>query len=669
MLQNRPPAAFLYIVCFISLFLADSNTVLAQFSSTPPGSPVTLSNAPQRDTTSKTNTNSWHDEVANTTFRTQYSLKDYYPDTTLHTFARRPFSQPWNRDLGNSGSPSRSLMFTPTSIAGPSLGYHTFDVYRFRLDSLYFYNTTKPYSEFTYQLGSKLEQMTRIAVADNIKPNWNVAAQYRKTYSPGYYKIQRVNDDNASLSTHYQSKKQNYELFGSIVYNKEQQDENGGMVSDSFLTRSDYSNRATIPVAFQNDAYSATRSSVTTKFRDWGFLLNHAYTFGRTDTLYNQDSSQYYLKLKPRFSIGHRMQLTSEKYEYKDLRPDSARYTSLFTDQYIAPNDSVFMEQKWMKFENALTLNGFAGKESNPLIFSLGAGNRIDNFETNYAVGTSSLSIISNYLTGSIKKEALQPGQWQYEANTQFFVTGDAAGNFNLAANVGKNLGGNWGNITIGFQQQLANAPYNYTIHQTKFDTLLTSFDKESITQLYASLSSPKFRFSAGVRNYIIGNYIYLNEAQRPTQYASPFNLTEIWVRKVFRWNILVLDNELVYQQVTGSAPVHVPALLGRHQFGVEGTLFKNALRAATGIMVEYHTRYDADGYSPFFNRFYYQSSYSVSNIPAISLYFNFKVKRFRAYVMGDQLNQIFSRNIIIAPGYAAQNAMIRFGFTWTLIN
>ena len=51
------------------------------------------------------------------------------------------------------------------------------------------------------------------------------------------------------------------------------------------------------------------------------------------------------------------------------------------------------------------------------------------------------------------------------------------------------------------------------------------------------------------------------------------------------------------------------------------------------------------------------------------ALFFNFKIKNFRAYIMGDQLQQFFTRNTITAPGYSLQDAMLRFGFNWVMIN
>jgi hypothetical protein len=108
---------------------------------------------------------------------------------------------------------------------------------------------------------------------------------------------------------------------------------------------------------------------------------------------------------------------------------------------------------------------------------------------------------------------------------------------------------------------------------------------------------------------------------------------------------------------------------MGRHQLSIETYLFGNALKVATGFDVRWHTQYDPAGYSPFFNRFSYQQGYSISNAPEASLFFNFKIKNFRAYIMGDQLQQFFTRNTITAAGYSLQDAMLRFGFNWVMIN
>jgi len=665
LLTRRLPL-FFYLICILCFgtALLQTNSAYAQLQ----GSGVTTMGNANDSAGKKTNTDTWSEEGADIYYTRYGSEKKLYPDTAIHTFHRRPFSQPWYRDLGNLGSPSRNLVFTPENPAGLSLGYHTFDVYRFKADSLPFYNTTKPYSAFTYQLGSKLEQTAQILHTQNIKPWWNFAFCYRKINSAGYYFAQRNNHDNAWVSSNYQSPNQQYTLNIALAYNKEQHDENGGILSDSFLNNASYSDRKSIPVAFQASDYSTTRSPVTTIQRDFTLLLNHSYTWGIRDTTYNEDSTQYSLKLTPRFRLSHRMELSSQRYQYKDLRPDSLRYDPFF-QQTLLPTDSVYTQQDWTYFDNRFIINGLLGKSDNPFLFNAGIGNRIDQFKTSYATGVSTDNIVSNYLTGEIRKDAIKEKQWQINANAKLFITGSAAGNFELNGSIGKDLGKHLGTITIGARQQLNNAPYSYTLYRNAYWTRANDFNKESTTSLFATLDNEQYHLSAGVRNYLISNYLYFNEQQLPAQFGSAFSISQIWLRKLFRVGIVTLDNELMFQQSTNDAPVNIPQLLGRHQLAIETHIFKKKLQISTGIEVRYHTGYNPAGYSPFFNRFYYQSSSAISDQTEASVFFNFKIKRFRAYIMADQLQQPLNSNLLIAPGYTGQNLMIRFGFSWILVN
>ncbi|HTN44739.1 MAG TPA: putative porin [Flavipsychrobacter sp.] len=656
---------FYLTLLFSLLFSAVGNPAQAQAV---PGTPVTLQNAPQRDTSSKTNSSDWEDAKTKIYYRKLNSRMNQYPDSLLHTFHRRAFSQPWYQNTGNSGSPITNLFFTPEYRTGPTLGYRSFDPYRYQLDSLKYYNTTNPYTQFVYQLASKQEQYASILHTQNIKPYWNFAFQYRKTTSPGFYKIQRTNQDNGFINTNYTSRNQHYTLNAGIVYNKEQNDENGGIVADSFLSLSDYSNRQVIPVRFESPAYSARRSHVTNVMRDFGMLLQHSYTVGKSDTTYSADSSQYFYKLTPRFRVTHRLQMESQKYQFKDLEPEAEDYAPLF-DASFDSEDSVLMEQKWFYVDNALLLNGFIGKEDQQLEINAGIGVRTDRFSTYYVSGESVNSFISNYLEGSLKKEALRQKQWSYEGAVKFFFTGQAAGNFLVDASIGKDISKKLGRVQIGFQQSLNNAPYNYTIYNNRFYNTGKSYGKESITRIAASWDNAFLKLSAGLRNYLVTNYIYLNQQQQFDQSGSAFNITQLWLNKRFSLGILKLDNEIAYQQKTGGAPVNVPGFMGRHKLFIETKAFKRALDLATGFDVRYHTPYEAAGYSPFFNRFYYQDATTITNYPEVALFFNFKIKNFRAYVMGDQLQQLIVTNNLAAPNYPTQNFMIRFGFNWVMIN
>ncbi|MCD6010536.1 MAG: hypothetical protein K0Q79_398 [Flavipsychrobacter sp.] len=656
---------------------------------------------------SKTNNGGWKNDNPRIEYEKLNSAKVYYPDTMLHTFHRAPFIQPWYRNLGNLGGPVNNLLFTPEDRVGPTLGYHVYDVYRYNIDSLHFYNTRRPYSSFSYLLGSKLEQTASLSHTQNIRPNWNVFVEYRKTNSRGFFNSQRSNNDNACVTSNYKSPDKRYLLYVGAVYNKEQTDENGGVVKEQQMDfdSTQYGDRRVLHTAYMDNTYSPqlTRSPVMNTLRDFTFLLQHSYQWGRTDTTYNADSTQYTAVLVPRFSISHKLALSTEKHTYKDLAPDSLRYVSLFERQFTNGGvykpgiDSVLTRQKWFWVDNQFLLNGYIGKEGKQMAFRAGFGTRYDRFMSDpvsvlipdtvvrYGIGKDRADMVNNYLAGEIKKEALQPGEWEYGANTKFFITGPQAGSFMLNALIGKQLKNNLGSFAAGFSQRLNTPPYSYTTYANIYTKITLDMDKESVTTLFATLESPRLRLSAGYRNHVINNFIFVSEQGMPDQYSGTFSISQVWVRKVFKAGFFYLDNELVLQQVPGNAPVNVPPVMGRHQLSYERRLFKNRLVLAAGIEGRYNTAYKPASYNALLNKFSYQDTKTVSNTPEVALFLSFRVKKFRAFIMGDNLQEIFSRNAFIYTGspvlnyenkgvnyipvYAAPDALIRFGFTWVLAN
>ncbi len=670
-LHNRTLFSFLPGCCIVLFFLSSTGVYAQQ----QPGAPLGLPGDKLKDSVAfeQSNTDEWSSDK---TIKVQYKLLNservHLPDSSIHTFHRRPYYQPWYVDLGNFGSAVRNLEFTPEDRLGPTLGYNALDVYRIKPDSLRFYNTTAPYSLFSFNLGSKLEQNLHIMHTQNIKPNWNVAVEYKRLGAGGFFLLQRTVHDMGAVTTNYESINRKYKLRAGFSYNKGQQDENGGIADETQLTDPDFSTRSNIDINYANaqanSGSAVPRSLITNVVRDYNVVLQHGYSWGRTDSLYNDDSTKMSITFTPRFGISHHFRLSNQQYTYKDKAPDSLRYAPFFNTVFLE-GDSVFTRQKQNTFDNALLLNGFIGKNEQQIRFSAGAGIQVDKFSTRYLDGATFVTYASNYLVGQIRKEALDTGQWFYGADAKFYITGIAAGNSLLKAFAGKELGDGFATLEAGVQQNINNAPYSYTLYINQYDTITNSFNKESITTLYAALSSTRYNFNVGLKNHLVSNYLYINQSQLPGQYATAFNILQLSAQKAFGWRGIVLDNELIYQQVPGSAPVNIPMLMGRHQLSYERKIFKSALQIAVGVQMRYHSPYNTASYSPIFHRYYYTNTYFLSNDPIYAAFFNFKVKRFRCYIMLDQVQTLFTEgNAIYAPGYPAQDMMMRFGFTWPLI-
>ncbi len=612
-------------------------------------------------------TEDWDNTSPRIYYTTFTSELHQLPDTSLSHFHRyRPRQPWWIKDLGNAGTAARNQFFDPALPIGLSLGYHIYDPYRLELEDLEFFNTTRPYSSFSGMIGAKAAQDVSVMHTQNINPDWNFAGNILYNSSPGFFAMQQAAQTGGSFSTQYKSQDQRYGLQLGFVYNRFRQQENGGITADSMLQEN--GDRMLIPVQLPATIPGGLQAATTNSLRDLDLMLSHHYAWGLRDTLYNEDSTSISYRFTPRFGLKHVLHLHSERHTYKDLAPDSLRYDFLAAVNF-GGRDSVFSVQNWMYVDNRFSLNGFLGKADALAAVEAGLGIRADRFVSDFGFGDQDREAsLSNYVFGDIRKEAVKEKQWNYGATARFFFSGPAIGNFEIGGHMGKDLG-KLGQLDISLSQRLSNAPYAWNHQKTRYYERHYDFGKTSSTTLAGRYYLPKYKLEITAKNILLTNYLYYNSNIEPVQFSSAFSVLQLSARKAFTWKVLTLDNELAWQQATPNAPVHLPALLLRHQLRAETYIFKKALLIAGGIEARYHTPYYSDGYTPYFNQFYLQDEQRISSLPECSVFLNFKVKRFRAYLLTEQVQQLISPNIMNAPGYPAENFMFKFGFTWILIN
>lgn len=624
----------------------------------------------QADSNNVDSTNKgWKEVEAKIYFTTLNSEVHRNPDSSIQHFQRfEPVYPWWGINLGNYGTATRSLYFQPeTNDPGLSSGYNVFDFYEVNLDSLRFYNTTNPYSDFRFVLGSKNQQIVSLTHTQNITPNWNFAGNIKATSSQGFYTGQTSKNIQGSLNTNYSSQNQRYKLKAAFIYNHFSQDENGGIQSDSFLTLSNFNDRSRIPVNIPVLYSGRDQSPVNNQLRDVDFYIQNNYSWGQTDTNYNKDSTHRTVTFVPRFRLQHELRIHSEKHLYNDYLPDSARYLPIAPLSF-GTQDSLFGRQKWSYIDNRLSLNGFLGKDERLMQIKAGMGNRIDRFSSLTPSGYAHDNSFNTYLFGSIRKEAFQQHQWFYNADAQLYITGQALGDFKINAQLQKQLN-DWLGFDLGFHQSLTNAPYLYEHFSSNYFDFSQAFKKTSNTKLSAGITIPKLKLNV-VGNYImISNYLYFDSNLQPQQESSLIPLLQIYVQKPINFHNFTLDNKFLYQQNQANSVISVPKLMAMEQLSYHNDIFKGALSIETGIEVSYTTNYYCYDYSPLVNQFFYQDTYQTNNLPQLNAFFNFQLHHFRAFLSLSDVQQLLYKNTINTPGYPSENMMFRLGFSWVLIN
>jgi hypothetical protein len=158
----------------------------------------------------------FEDSVTLTTYFID-SVRGLRTDTSIAEFTKRFPIPSTHIYLGNTGSATRSILFAPAIRAGFDPGFHALDVYKWRLDKIRFYNTTRPYTELVYVLASRAEQMIEVFHTQNLKPYWNASFNYRLINAPGVFRNQTTNHNNYAFTSWAQSKNKRYNNYFVIL--------------------------------------------------------------------------------------------------------------------------------------------------------------------------------------------------------------------------------------------------------------------------------------------------------------------------------------------------------------------------------------------------------------------------------------------------------------------
>jgi hypothetical protein len=638
-----------------------------------------MSNTGQTDSLS--HRNKFEDSIT-ISFRYLDSARNFKLDSSITDFTRYFPVPATNIYLGNIGNASEPVLFSPHFNAGWDPGFHSFDVYKWLLDKSRFFNTTRPYSELNYMLGSRVEQIIEVLHTRNIKPNWNALFQYRMINSPGFFKNQKSNHNNYLLTSWYQSKKKRYNNYFVILSNNLQSGESGGMMQDQdYLGNPVYKDRFNIPTEIGGDPqfgrdFFSTVITTGNKYNEFTALLRQQYDLGRKDSLVT-DSTVVPLFF-PRVRFEHTISYSSDRYTFQDLPnsgatvyyPDSAYYFNNYG--YKFANDTVLFRDVWKNLQNDFSIYQFPDEKNLQQFFRVGA--TVQNLHGVFSSGSKSYLNIFGHAEYRNKTKNLK---WDVEANGKLYFVGLNAGDYEAYGSLQRYAGKKIGYVQLGFQNVNRTPSFIYdSLSSFYLMPAGINFKKENNSQFFASIFQPEFKMRLSGHYYLMTNYTYITDYYKLQQQSALFNLLQIALQKTLKfgkhWN---WHADIYFQQVIGNSPVNVPLIFTRNRIAYEGNLgFKN-LDLAFGTEIRYHTPYKADGYSPALGQFFTQDSIRISDkTPDIDLYLHFRIRPFKAFVRIENLNTLsksgtFTNNNLVAPGYAFPGLQIRLGIFWGFVN
>jgi hypothetical protein len=617
-------------------------------------------------------------------------------DSSLVFYKKVP-QPPTYINLGNIGTPGRDLVFAPKMISGWDAGWHALDNYLFRPEETKFYNTTKPYTEIGYLLGSKTEQFIDLLHTQNVMPNWNFSFEYRLISSPGSFQNQNTNHNNYRVSSWYQSHNKRYQNFFILVASKLQASENGGLVDFRNLDSNSLGAGST-PVRLGNNLALntgnpfATGINTGTRYTNATYLMRQQYDLGQKDSVVT-DTTVIPL-FYPRLRLEHTLSYTTYDYRYIDQSQgsdvfsnssyaiDSPYYANFYNLKYISRADSFFREVRWHDLTNDFSIYQFPDPKNPQQFIKLGASLQLLKGIYDTALGRS-ITVTkrlgeSNEFVHAEYRNKTRNRKWDIEAFGKLYLTGLDAGDYNASISLQRLVSPRVGYLRIGFQN-VNRTPSSVFDAASPFyyDTTKRSFSKENTTHIFATLDIPRLHLKLNGDYYLITNYAYFANYIQERQQSALFNILQVTAQKDISfskhwiWHAMV-----VLQQTAGSTPVHVPLIISYNQLGYEGKLGFPNLVIKFGLEIRYISGYKPDGYAPLSGQFFTQNDTTIrQHLPDITPYLSLRIRGFTAYIRTENVNTLdpatlsFSRNNFVAPNYPSPALLIRFGFFWSFIN
>lgn len=598
-------------------------------------------------------------------------------DSSILDFTQR-FPVPWyHYHLGNVGNATHSLLFSPILKAGWDHGFHSYDVYNFNDYETRFFNTTRPYTEIQYQLGSRIEQVLGVMHTQNILPNWNASFQYRMINSPGFFQNQNTNHNNYRFGSWFQSKNKRYQNFVVLVGNKLISGENGGIRNDlPYLDSSSFNDRLTIPTQLGPNASSSRgffSSDITTgtKYTNASYMMRQQYDLVGTKDSIVTDSTVIPL-FYPRIRLEHTINYKTYKYRFDDRAPDTSYYIQKYN--ILDTSGRFYVGDYWKELNNDFSFYTFPDAKNSQQFFKAGASFQLLTglFDSNTVKEN-----YHNFIVHGEYRNRTRNQKWDIEAFGHFYVNGLNAGDYDAYVSLKRLISKKIGSLQIGFGNVNRTPSFVFDSLSSFYMGDYINFKKENTTEVFASLEFPRPKIRLTGRYLLLSNYSYYKGYKQPDQYQTVFNVLQVTAEKQFRlgrnWN---WRTWVIFQQKTGSAPLNLPLILTRNQIGYDGNLgFKN-LNTSFGLEIRYWTPYKGDAYSPVLGQFFNQNNQTIKmEFPETAAYLHFRIKTFTAYIRLENLNSFnpggggFTNNNIVSPNYPYPGMQLRIGIYWSFIN
>ncbi|WP_264789161.1 putative porin [Aureispira anguillae] len=579
-------------------------------------------------------------------------------DSSLHEF--ETVDPTWNNaswyiSLGGLlATPSFDVLYQPKLKGGFRVGLDQFDNYRLHREDIKYYNIkdNRPYTDLYYSQINQKNNLVKADFAHKFSDNFYLALQYNLSNQTGFFKHQRLRNQNVGFTLRYFSNKSKYHGYLNFITNAVKHENNGGIIvdtlgglTDDFLANQDVRSTSAsthynlTEVSYTHFLYNNRVDSLgtnTAASNEWSHRITYQFNrYKYFDTNPPTDGSWYGLaSVNPR-GIRHfiRHQLLENELSFRQAIGGSLTSAPLWVKAYVKHSwNAVYQEPIDFNIHNISV--GLVAQNNPQFKFKYRVEGQLTwaerqlDFSLKGRVGYDMGKL--GYLEGQALFQRYQPNL----IDRQLYVSWDKV----------------WDNNLLFRQIQELNFGGSYTY----------KIDKKQWG----------LQFKGEVLNHTLTNWTYYDSSE-VHQATESVNILQVKLQGDFKIWKVHLDNQVVWQPVlAGGDYFRIPQLLFKHNLYLQSYVFKRAMLAKVGLSFYYHTPYQADGYAPLTGAFYNQNSFTTSLDPRLDAYVSFRIWQFRFFIRAENLlHFVYQRNYFTAYRHPVTNFVVRLGISWRLFD
>ncbi|GAB4487467.1 MAG: hypothetical protein OHK0045_07950 [Raineya sp.] len=588
-------------------------------------------------------------------FRNQDSLRRI--DTSLanfHLFDLARKNHFLLQDLGNNlGTPAKAVFYILPTQIGVQWGIKAYDFHKIPVDSVYYYDTKSPYSDFFFVQGGRGQQIAGVEFSRNVKANFNFGFRFQRTNTFRQYALSGNRTENAILEQYnalvwarYNSPNQRYRLLWHYHHFISPLKELGGIVGgDKPEILFDHSN---------------TQARLSNDPRSW-----QVYNRLRLYQELAKDSTR-------KIALFHSIQFEKQRDNYTDANLTNNREFYLQSAPIaVIPNDFFSPNRIQDDYKYFLLTNQIGIKTQLKKMFVWGYFKRRDFGVNSFMKEFYQPRANENFLGGGINLRL--PYQAQLEVNAEYLL---GKQDYLLRGTLKQPY----------LQASFTSMSFSPAIIENSYISRVGAWNYQNrlantfVQELWGQLQVPlkKIHLEPSIKYQIINNHIYFRRDTTGFIFPDQARNTTIQVLQLgIAWQLQLhkyfhFEQKTLYtEDLSGSNLLRFPRWHIVSSWYYERAIFKSALFLRVGIDGHLRSQYFADAYMPVMKQFYLQDAVLMRTYPIFDVFASIRIRKTRAFVKMSHINEGLMpaphRGYEMTPFYAGLRRTFSLGLSWKL--